>query len=110
MRVSKITLGSFFLALFLGVGILRWSLQTRDDCTRFLAGEPGAPSAQVVVTGSRTVVIPCRVWLPRQPTAVQVLCLLDFLLGVVFLLNVIGDIRIHLQARGHSRFAGMDGE
>lgn len=95
MRVSKITLGSLLLALLLGVGILRWSLQHTDDCTRFLAGDQNAPSSQLVVTGTREVIIPCRVWLPRQPVAVQVLCLFNLLLAVVFVLRAAGDIKAH---------------
>jgi hypothetical protein len=99
--ISKVTLGSFLLALLLGLGILRWSLTHRDDCSRFLAGETRAPSSQLVVTGTRTVIIPCRVWLPRQPTSVQILCLVDFLFAVVFLLNAAGDLRANFKRRWH---------
>lgn len=108
MRVSRITLGSLLLALLLGAAIFQWSLQHRDDCSRFLAGDPRAPSTQFVVTGTRTVIMPCRVWLPRQPTGVQVLCLVDFLFAAVFVLNAIGDVRAHLHARAHTGYGQME--
>ena len=95
MRVSKITIGSLLLALMLGVALVHWSLQHKDDCSRFLSGDEHAPSSQFIVTGTREVIIPCNVWLPRQPLTVQILCLVELFLIVIFLLQAAGDIRAH---------------
>jgi hypothetical protein len=37
------------------------------------------------------VEMPCNFWLPRQPIGVQMVCLLDFAAGVVFLLSAAVD-------------------
>jgi hypothetical protein len=46
-----------------------------------------------VATGTREVEVPCSDWYLRQPLTVQVLCIADAALGVVFVLNALGDLR-----------------
>jgi hypothetical protein len=101
--ISRITLFSFLMALLLGVGIRQWTDAQRDDCARYLAGDLTAPASELVVMGSRTVVVPCNQWLPRQPVKVQMLCLLDFVLAVGFVLNALHDLRGWLQSRRRAR-------
>ena len=91
--ISRVTLFSFLLALLLASGIRLWSVEQRDECARFLAGDKSYPASQVVVEGTRTVIVPCKQWLPRQPLAVQVLCLVDLLLAALFAMNALADAR-----------------
>ena len=93
LRISRVTLFSLLLALLLGVGIWRWNVGHSDDCARYLAGEKTLPRSQIVVSGTRTLVVPCEYWLPRQPEKVQFLCLLDFALVAVFAVNGLVDLR-----------------
>ena len=51
------------------------------------------PASEWVVSGTRQIEVPCNDWTMRQPLAVQVLCLLDLLLAVVFVLNVLLDLQ-----------------
>ncbi|MDP9037744.1 MAG: hypothetical protein M3O02_00545 [Acidobacteriota bacterium] len=103
--VSKVTVFSLLFALLLAAGIARWNVTHVDDCTRYLAGEKGFPPSQVITTGTRQVKMPCSIWLPRQSDAIQILCLLDLLLGVVFLLNALADIRKARAQRSAARQA-----
>ncbi len=98
-RISRVTIFSLLLALLLATGIRRWYLGRRDDCARFLAGDTSLPPAQFVVSGTRTIVVPCDQWWLRQPAAVQMLCLLDLLLAAVFVLNVLQDARAWVETR-----------
>jgi hypothetical protein len=91
--ISRVTLFSFLLALLLASGIRLWYIGQRDECARFLAGDKRFPASQVVVEGTRSVVVPCTQWLPRQPLEVQTLCLLDLVLVVVFAMNGLADAR-----------------
>jgi hypothetical protein len=91
--ISRVTILSLLLALLLAAGIWRWSVVQRDECSAYLAGDKMAPSTMYVVTGTRTVVIPCDDWLERQPGKVQLLCLVDFVLVVMFGLNALQDAR-----------------
>ena len=101
--ISRVTLFSFLLALLLAVGIRMWTDAQRDDCARYLAGDATAPASELVVMGSRTVVVSCNQWLPRQPVKVQMLCLLELVLAAVFLMNALHDLHGWLQ---RSRRAG----
>jgi hypothetical protein len=89
--LSRVTLFSFLLALMLAAGIRLSTLGLQDGCSAYLAGNKGAPAAEYVVTGTRTVVVPCDQWLPRQPTWVQLSCLLELVLIVTFVLNGLGN-------------------
>lgn len=97
--ISKVTLYTLLLTLLLGAGIERWKVTHRDNCARYLAGEKGYSPTELVVTGTRQVEMPCSIWLPRQPDAIQILCLLDLTLGTIFLLNALADLRRALEAR-----------
>ncbi len=97
--VSKVTVFSLLFALMLGVGIERWNVQHQDECAHFLAGEKGYSSTVMVTTGTHQVELPCAIWLPRQPTKIQILCLLDFVVAVVFFLNATADLRRAWEAR-----------
>jgi hypothetical protein len=101
--ISRVTLFSFLLTLLLAAGIWRWDVGHRDDCAAYLAGDKTAPATEYVVSGTRTIVVPCDIWLPRQPEKVQMLCLLDFVLGVVFLLNALQDARGWFETRRRMR-------
>jgi hypothetical protein len=89
--MSKVTLYSFVLALLLGVGIWAWAAGHVDGCTAFLRGDEGAPAKVEVQSGSRTIVVPCSDWFLRQRIEVQALCLIDAAIGVIFLMNGLGD-------------------
>ena len=97
--ISRVTIFSLLLSLLLATGIRRWYLGQRDDCRRYLAGDTSFPAAQVVVSGTRTIVVPCDQWWLRQPVAVQMLCLLDLLLATVFAVTGLQDTRAWLERR-----------
>jgi hypothetical protein len=97
--ISRVTIFSLLLSLLLATGIRRWYLGQRDDCRRYLAGDTSFPPSQVVVSGNRTIVVPCDQWWLRQPAAVQMLCLLDLLLAAVFLVNGLQDTRAWIERR-----------
>lgn len=101
--ISKVTLFSLLLMLLLAAGIEHWNVTHRDNCARYFAGEKGFPPREMVVTGTRQVEIPCTVWLPRQPATIQILCLLDLTLGMIFFLNALADLRRSLEARRQRR-------
>jgi hypothetical protein len=99
LRISRVTLFSLLLGLMLACGIWLWYLSQRDDCARYMAGDKSVPATQVVVSGTRTIEVPCTDWATRQPLRVQVLCLFDLALGVVFVLNGLADVREWTQRR-----------
>jgi hypothetical protein len=101
--ISRITLFSLLLALMLGTGIRLWDAQQRDNCALYMAGDKSALASEMVMSGTRQIEVPCRDWIMRQPLLVQVLCLLDVLLAVVFLLNVLGDLQDWLRQRRRMR-------
>ena len=92
------TIFSLLLALLLGVGMRLWGIGRGDTCAQYLAGDAKAPPTEVVATGTRTIVVPCEEWLPRQPVTVQVLCLVDLILAAVFVVRGLGDARGGFQA------------
>lgn len=95
--ISQRTIFSLLLTLLLMISIYAWSGQHRDECTAYLRGDLKAPATQAVDVGRGAIDVPCTSWLPRQPRGVQVLCLLDVALGVVFALSVWDD---RMRARG----------
>ena len=97
--ISRLTIFSLLFALLLAAGIWRWSVVQRDACTPYLAGDRTAPSTMYVATGTRTMVVPCDDWLERQPGMVQLLCLVDFVLVVMFGLNALLDARGWFESR-----------
>jgi hypothetical protein len=101
--MSRVTLFSLLLALLLGVGIRLWYDGQRDACTPYLAGDTKVPSSEWVLSGTRTIEVPCDDWIMRQPLRVQVLCLLDVALTVLFVLNALSDLRDWRQFRRRMR-------
>jgi hypothetical protein len=103
--ISRRTIFSLLLALLLAAGIRLWSLEHQSDCDRFVRGEKTLPPSQMVDSGTLTMEIPCRQWLPRQPVTLQILCLVDLGIVVVFVMNAMADIRDSIQTR--KQRAGM---
>jgi hypothetical protein len=91
--ISRVTIFSLLLALMLGVGIRLRTQGQRDGCAAYLAGDKTAPATVYVVTGTRTVIVSCDEWLPRQTERVQLLCVLELLLVGVFVVHAWGDAR-----------------
>jgi hypothetical protein len=89
--ISRTTLVSFLAVLLLTTGMYLWNAEHWDDCARYLAGESWLPSSQTVDSGSRQIEVPCQEWLPRQSLTLQLLCLGDVVLLLVFFLNALGD-------------------
>jgi hypothetical protein len=90
--ISRKTFVLLIASLLLTTGIYLWNVEHWDDCARYLGGERGLPSSQMVDSGNQQIEIPCEQWIPRQPLTVQLLCLVDLVLLVVFSLNVLGDL------------------
>jgi len=101
--ISRVTIFSLLLGLMLGIGIRMWSDAHSDVCAAYLAGDTRAPSSEWVSSGTRLISVPCRDWIMRQPLRVQILCLLDLALGMVFVLNALADLRGWLQMRRRMR-------
>jgi hypothetical protein len=97
--ISRVTLVSFLLALLLTAGIYLWSAEHWDDCARYMAGDTSLPSSEVVDVGDPQVEVQCGQWLPRQPVALQVMCLVDLVAVIVFTLNAVGNFLEWKQAR-----------
>ncbi|MCU1252601.1 MAG: hypothetical protein JWQ49_5630 [Edaphobacter sp.] len=89
--ISRMTLILLLAVLLLTTGMYLWNVEHWDDCARYLAGERWLPSSQTVDSGAQQIEVPCEQWLPRQPLALQLLCLVDLLLFVVFALKAVGD-------------------
>jgi len=88
--ISRKTIFSLVLALLIFLGIRTWTIGHRDDCDR-LGLNNAKPATVNVESGTRTVEMPCNLWLPRQPVWVQGVCLLDGAVGAVFVLSLWGD-------------------
>jgi hypothetical protein len=101
--ISRVTIFSLLLALMLAMGLWMRDMQQTDNCSRYMAGDKMLPASEYVVSGSRMVEVPCSDWLSRQPVPVQVLCLLDGVLGVVFVLNALSDLTGWLASRRRLR-------
>ena len=99
-RLSRVTLFSLLLAMLLAIFIWSAGESMRDDCSAYLAGNKSAPSSEYITTGSHTVVISCDNWLPRQTLTVQILCILELVLVVVFIFSLLQDARSSLAMRG----------
>jgi len=101
--ISRVTLFSLLLGLMLAMGISRWSAGLEDDCTRFLAGDKNAPKSEWVVSGTRTIEVSCNDWTMRQSLRIQVLCLLDVVVFLVFVTNAMADVRDQSKMRRRRR-------
>ena len=89
--ISRVTLISFLAAALLTLGLYLWNANHWDDCARYLAGEKWLPSSQTIDSGAQQIDVPCEQWFPRQPVTLQLLCLGDLILLVVFSLNALAD-------------------
>jgi hypothetical protein len=96
--ISRLTLFSLLFGLMLGLGIFTYSQGQRDRCSTYPAGG-AAPRSEFVITGERQIEVPCSEWFLRQPLAVQILVIADFLLGFVFAVNALADLRRWVQWR-----------
>jgi hypothetical protein len=103
--ISRITLFSLLLALMLASGIWIWNNGHPDDCARTMSATGTMPRAEYVISGTRQISVPCNDWIMRQSLTVQILCLLELLLAVIFLLNALSDLREGLEARRRIRQA-----
>jgi hypothetical protein len=101
--MSRVTLFSLLLTLLLGVGIRLWTMQQRDACTAYLSGDNKAQKSEWVTSGTRLVEVPCTDWITRQTLRVQILCLLDVVLAVIFVLNALSDLVEWIEARRRMR-------
>jgi hypothetical protein len=101
--ISRVTLFSLLLGLMLATGIWLWSGTQKDDCSRFLAGDKTAPRSEWVVSGTRTIEVSCSDWTMRQPLRIQVLCLLDIVVFLVFITNALADVRDQSEMRRRRR-------
>jgi len=97
--ISRTTMVSLFLALLIPSGMSLWFSGHRDSCSRYLAGDRTRPPTQMVEMGSQMVEVPCEQWAPRQPMEVQLLCLAELLVVLVFVIHAAGDIREWMQVR-----------
>ncbi len=98
--ISRITLGSLLLALLIPSGMAVWLSGHRDSCARFLAGDRSLPPSQMVAAGTQMVEVPCTEWLPRQSMWIQILCLVELVVVMVFVLHAVGDWRERRRMRG----------
>ena len=87
------TLGSLLVALLIPSGMAMWLSGHRDNCSRYLAGDRSLPPTQMVAAGSQVVEVPCQEWLPRQSMWIQMLCLVELVVVIVFVLHLVGDLR-----------------
>ncbi len=87
----------------LGLGIRMWDADRQDDCALYLAGNKGAPASVLVLSGSRQIEVSCDDWLMRQPMKVQLLCLIDLVIFVVFFFNALSDLQQWMQMRRRMR-------
>jgi hypothetical protein len=97
--ISRVTIFSLLFGLLLATGIWMRDMQQTDNCSRYMAGNKSLPASEWVVSGSHMVEVQCSDWLARQPVWVQVLCLLEMVLGVVFVLNALSDLSGWLKMR-----------
>jgi heme/copper-type cytochrome/quinol oxidase subunit 3 len=88
--ISRRTLFALLLTLLLALSIRLWALEQRDDCDR-LGRAPN--TTMMVESGTRTITVPCTwpFWALRQSIKVQILLLLNLVLGLVFVISVVTD-------------------
>jgi hypothetical protein len=101
--ISRVTIFSLLLALMLGTGIRLWDAQQKDTCSLYMAGDKTQPPSELVVSGSREIEVPCSNWFLRHSLRVQVLCLLELLLAMIFAFNASADLKGWLEIRRRRR-------
>jgi hypothetical protein len=89
--ISRKTLLSLLVALLLAGCIKAYTLSLHNPCEAYLAGQRDAPETVVVNPQGRAYQVPCNQWFLRQPPSVQVLCLADGGVFIVFLFNAVAD-------------------
>ena len=89
--ISRKTIFALLLALLVGGGLFAWKLNQRDDCDRLASDKRTTQTSVLVDAGTRSVMMPCSVWIPRQPLKVQLWCLADLALAVVFAVSFCAD-------------------
>ena len=97
--ISQKTIFSFLLALLLAICIRAWTLRQVGPCDAYKAGQLDAPSSVVINPQGHAMIIPCNQWLLRQPRSVQVSCLVDAGLFVIFLIGASADWTRRRRAR-----------
>ncbi len=111
--ISRRTIFSLLLTLLLALGLGVWAMGQWDECDALLAHGERRPSVYVE-SGTRTVEMPCDVWLPRQPTWFQMMCVVDLAFAGVFGVSACGDwVRWREQRKagpyGMTKKGGMGG-
>ena len=101
--ISRVTLFSLLLALMLASAIWLWNDGHPDDCARTMSATGTMPASEYVISGTRQIAVPCNDWIMRQSLNMQILCLLNLVLAVVFFLNALSDLREGLEARRRMR-------
>jgi hypothetical protein len=101
--ISRVTIYSLLLAMMLGLGIRMWAAEQRDDCQLYLSGKKAAPASVLVVSGSRQIEVSCNDWIMRQSMKVQLLCLIDLVICVIFFFNALSDLQQWAQMRRRMR-------
>jgi hypothetical protein len=81
------------VALLLGVGLKVWAEEHRDDCDRYVEGDRRVPDSMYVKSGTRTVMVPCSLWVMRQPVGVQAAWLAEEAAVLVAVGLLVGDWR-----------------
>jgi len=89
--ISRRTIFSLLLAILICLCIRLWIMNHRDPCDSYMPGHV-LPQTVMVESGSRTVEMSCSQWLPRQPDLIQLSCLLDLTVVIVFLLSMWRDV------------------
>jgi hypothetical protein len=101
--ISRVTLYSLLLSLMLGLGIRLSDARHPDNCTLYNAGDRSVSSSVLVAAGTRQIEVPCNDWIMRQSLNIQMLCLVDLIIGVVFFFNALSDFQQFLQMRRRMR-------
>jgi hypothetical protein len=90
--ISRRAIFSLLLAATIFLGIRVWIMNHHDPCESYMPGHV-LPQTVMVQSGDRIVEMPCSLWLPRQSDWMQLTCLLDLTVLIVFLLSVWRDVK-----------------
>jgi hypothetical protein len=97
--IGRRTIFSLLLALMILLGLRAWLIDHQTLCDHYLAGARKLPSSVYVQQGNSLVEVPCTDWLQRQPVGVDIVCLLDLAVFVVFLLSLLQDLLLRRESR-----------
>lgn len=100
--ISRATIFALLLGLLLAGGLRLWVLGRTDECSAYLAGQPG-PVTQIVSLGRRTIEVPCNQWFIRQPTSLQAGCLAELAFVAVFAVSLVRDFGKTMAAQRQRR-------